>query len=160
MKFGASTKNHVRRHRQRRDSAFAVPAFGIKRDAIPGFVRDTWFRAEKIGDRGRCQNSAEEHAVTFVKVVSAADYTAWVAVKTRTAARAVVASRCRTLWRGIETVEKKFAAASPYASKWQGAGPIKALGLDFARGAGRWASRKRVRFLLNGLTVPCRRGRP
>ena len=30
--------------------AFAVPAFGIKQDAIPGFVRDTWFRAEKAGD--------------------------------------------------------------------------------------------------------------
>ncbi len=30
--------------------AFAVPQFGIKQDAIPGFVRDTWFRAEKTGD--------------------------------------------------------------------------------------------------------------
>jgi len=29
--------------------AFMVPAFGIKQDAIPGFVRDTWFRAEKVG---------------------------------------------------------------------------------------------------------------
>jgi cytochrome c oxidase subunit 2 len=28
--------------------AFMVPAFGIKQDAIPGFVRDTWFRAEKV----------------------------------------------------------------------------------------------------------------
>ena len=36
--------------------AFAVPAFGIKQDAIPGFVRDTWFRAEKVGDYyGQCQ---------------------------------------------------------------------------------------------------------
>ena len=30
--------------------AFMVPSFGIKQDAIPGFVRDTWFRAEKTGD--------------------------------------------------------------------------------------------------------------
>ena len=30
--------------------SFMVPAFGIKQDAIPGFVRDTWFRAEKEGD--------------------------------------------------------------------------------------------------------------
>ena len=29
--------------------AFAVPSFGIKQDAIPGFVRDTWFRAEEDG---------------------------------------------------------------------------------------------------------------
>jgi cytochrome c oxidase subunit II len=65
--------------------AFAVPAFGIKQDAIPGFVRDTWFRAEKIGDyHGQCQElCGKEHAYMpiHVKVVSQADYTAWVAGK-------------------------------------------------------------------------------
>ena len=36
--------------------AFAIPSFGIKQDAIPGFVRDTWFRAEQTGDfHGQCQ---------------------------------------------------------------------------------------------------------
>jgi len=63
--------------------AFAVPAFGIKQDAVPGFVRDTWFRAEKIGDYyGQCQElCGKEHAYMpiHVKVVSAEDYTAWVA---------------------------------------------------------------------------------
>ena len=35
--------------------AWMVPAFGVKQDAIPGFVRDTWFRAEKTGDfYGQC----------------------------------------------------------------------------------------------------------
>ncbi|RZJ25321.1 MAG: cytochrome c oxidase subunit II, partial [Haliea sp.] len=35
--------------------AWGVPAFGVKQDAIPGFVRDTWFRSEKIGDfYGNC----------------------------------------------------------------------------------------------------------
>ena len=35
--------------------AWAVPAFAVKQDAIPGFVRDAWFRAEKIGDYyGQC----------------------------------------------------------------------------------------------------------
>jgi cytochrome c oxidase subunit 2 len=29
--------------------AWTIPAFGVKQDAIPGFVRDTWFRAETIG---------------------------------------------------------------------------------------------------------------
>ena len=33
--------------------AWWVPAFGVKQDAIPGFVRDTWFRAEKTGDLPR-----------------------------------------------------------------------------------------------------------
>ena len=62
--------------------AFMVPAFGIKQDAIPGFVRDTWFRAEKIGDYyGQCAElCGKEHAYMpiHVKVVSAQDYSAWV----------------------------------------------------------------------------------
>ncbi len=62
--------------------AFAVPQFGIKQDAVPGFVRDTWFRAEKIGTyRGQCQElCGAEHAFMpiVVNVVSADDYTKWV----------------------------------------------------------------------------------
>jgi cytochrome c oxidase subunit II len=62
--------------------AFAVPAFGIKQDAIPGFVRDTWFKAEKTGDfYGQCQElCGKEHAYMpiHVKVLSEADYSAWV----------------------------------------------------------------------------------
>jgi cytochrome c oxidase subunit 2 len=65
--------------------AFAVPAFGIKQDAIPGFVRDTWFRAERVGDfYGQCQElCGKEHAYMpiHVKVLSAEDYSAWVALK-------------------------------------------------------------------------------
>ena len=39
--------------------AWCVPAFGVKQDAIPGFVRDTWFRAEKAGDYcGQCSSCA------------------------------------------------------------------------------------------------------
>ncbi len=62
--------------------AWMVPAFGVKQDAIPGFVRDTWFRAEKTGDfYGQCAElCGKEHAYMpiHVKVLSAADYTAWV----------------------------------------------------------------------------------
>ncbi len=62
--------------------AFAVPSFGIKQDAIPGFVRDTWFRAERVGDfHGQCQElCGKEHAYMpiHVKVLSQEDYTAWV----------------------------------------------------------------------------------
>jgi cytochrome c oxidase subunit 2 len=62
--------------------AFAVPQFGIKQDAIPGFVRDTWFRAQKIGTyRGQCQElCGAEHAYMpiVVNVVSAEDYSKWV----------------------------------------------------------------------------------
>jgi cytochrome c oxidase subunit 2 len=62
--------------------AWAVPSFGVKQDAIPGFVRDTWFKAEKIGVyRGQCSElCGKEHAFMpiVVNVVSAADYTKWV----------------------------------------------------------------------------------
>ncbi|MEA3123423.1 MAG: cytochrome c oxidase subunit [Caballeronia sp.] len=59
-----------------------VPAFGVKQDAIPGFVRDTWFKAEKTGTfRGFCTElCGKEHAYmpVVVEVLSAEDYTAWV----------------------------------------------------------------------------------
>src|SRR3546814_4935923 len=37
--------------------SWMVPEFGVKQDAIPGFLRDTWFRAEKTGTyRGQCRS--------------------------------------------------------------------------------------------------------
>jgi cytochrome c oxidase subunit 2 len=63
--------------------AWGIPAFGVKQDAIPGFVRDTWFRAEKVGVyRGQCYElCGKDHAFMpiVVNVVSDADYTKWVA---------------------------------------------------------------------------------
>ncbi len=62
--------------------AWMVPAFGVKQDAIPGFVRDTWFRAEKEGTyRGACAElCGKNHAFMpiVVEVKSAEDYKAWV----------------------------------------------------------------------------------
>jgi len=62
--------------------SWTIPAFAVKQDAIPGFVRDTWFRAEQVGTyRGNCvELCGKEHAFMpiVVKVVSSADYTAWV----------------------------------------------------------------------------------
>jgi cytochrome c oxidase subunit 2 len=62
--------------------AWGVPAFAVKQDAIPGFVRDTWFRAEQIGVyRGNCYElCGKEHAFMpiVVRVVSQADYLRWV----------------------------------------------------------------------------------
>jgi len=62
--------------------AWMVPAFGVKQDAIPGFVRDTWFKAEQEGDfYGQCAElCGKEHAYMpiHVKVLSQQAYTAWV----------------------------------------------------------------------------------
>ena len=58
-----------------------VPAFGVKQDAIPGFVRDTWFRAEKEGVyRGQCAElCGKEHGFmpVVVEVKSKDDYAKW-----------------------------------------------------------------------------------
>ncbi|HYY60733.1 MAG TPA: cytochrome c oxidase subunit II [Burkholderiales bacterium] len=63
--------------------AWWVPAFGAKQDAIPGFIRDTWFRADKTGIfRGQCAElCGKEHGFMpiVVRVVSQEDYTKWVA---------------------------------------------------------------------------------
>ncbi len=62
--------------------AWGVPAFGAKQDAIPGFIRDIHFKAEKIGTfRGQCvELCGKEHGFMpiVVRVVSAEDYTKWV----------------------------------------------------------------------------------
>src|ERR671931_366131 len=70
--------------------AWWVPAFGAKQDAIPGFIRDTWFRADKTGIfRGQCAElCGKEHGFMpiVVRVVSQEDYTKWVAQQKQAAA--------------------------------------------------------------------------
>ena len=114
--------------------AFMVPAFGIKQDAIPGFVRDTWFRAEKIGDYyGQCAElCGKEHAYMpiHVKVVSAEDYTAWVAEQKKLAAAKLDdPSKVWALGDLVQRGEKVYAAncAACHQANGKGAGPIKPL---------------------------------
>ena len=70
--------------------AWWVPALGAKQDAIPGFIRDSWFKADKIGTyRGQCvELCGKDHGFMpiVVEVVSEEDYAAWVAKKKGTAA--------------------------------------------------------------------------
>ncbi len=62
--------------------AWTVPAFGVRQDTDPGFVRDTWFKAEKEGIfRGRCAElCGKDNAIMpiVVEVLSADRYSAWV----------------------------------------------------------------------------------
>ena len=135
--------------------AFAVPAFGIKQDAVPGFVRDTWFRAEKIGDYyGQCQElCGKEHAYMpiHVKVVSAADYSAWVGGKAKeAAAKADDPAKVWTLVDLKARGEKVYAAncAACHQATGKGAGPIKALdGSAIVLDADH---KKQIAILLNG----------
>ncbi len=114
--------------------AFAVPAFGIKQDAIPGFVRDTWFRAEKTGDfYGQCQElCGKEHAYMpiHVKVVTAEQYSEWAKGKLKEAA--AKADDPSKVWTGPDLIargEKVYAAncAACHQASGKGAGPIKPL---------------------------------
>ena len=135
--------------------AFMVPAFGIKQDAIPGFVRDTWFRAEKTGDfYGQCAElCGKEHAYMpiHVKVLSAQDYTAWVEGEMKKmAAKADDPSKVWTLEDITKRGEKVYAAncVACHQATGKGAGPIKpldgsAIVLDADKS-------KQIAILLNG----------
>ena len=61
--------------------AWALPAFGVKRDAVPGRINETWFRSEKVGTYyGQCSELCGiKHAFMpiTVKVVTEEDYQEW-----------------------------------------------------------------------------------
>ena len=135
--------------------AWMVPSLGVKQDAIPGFVRDTWFRAEKTGDYyGQCAElCGKEHAYMpiHVKVLSQADYAAWVDGKKK--AMAALADDPAKVWQLDALVargEKVYAAncAACHQASGKGAGPIKpvdgsAVVLDADKG-------KQIAVLLSG----------
>jgi cytochrome c oxidase subunit II len=134
--------------------AWMVPSLGVKQDAIPGFVRDTWFRAEKTGDfYGQCAElCGKEHAYMpiHVKVVSGPDYAKWVDEKKK--AMAALADDPTKQWKLEELVargEKVYNAncAACHRPDGKGAGPIKALdGSDIVLND----AAKQIQILLNG----------
>jgi len=114
--------------------AFSVPSFGIKQDAIPGFVRDTWFKAERTGDfYGQCQElCGKEHAYMpiHVKVLSAEDYSAW--AKEEQKKMAALQDDPSKVWEKDELLkrgEKVYAAncVACHQANGKGGGPIKPL---------------------------------
>jgi cytochrome c oxidase subunit 2 len=137
--------------------AFMVPAFGIKQDAIPGFVRDTWFRAEKTGDfYGQCAElCGKEHAYMpiHVKVLSAQDYSAWVgAEQKKMAAKADDPTKVWTLEdllaRGEKVYNAPGACVSCHQASGKGGGTVKPL--DGAAVVLDADKTKQIQVLLNG----------
>jgi cytochrome c oxidase subunit 2 len=61
--------------------AWALPSFGVKRDAVPGRINETWFKAEKVGTYyGQCSELCGiKHAFMpiTVRVVSDKEYQEW-----------------------------------------------------------------------------------
>lgn len=74
--------------------AWSVQALGVKQDAIPGFIRDTWFRAEKTGIyRGVCSElCGKEHAFMpiVVEAMEPEKYSQWVAAQQKKSEEAVI----------------------------------------------------------------------
>ena len=114
--------------------SWGVPAFGVKQDAVPGFVRDTWFKAEKVGNYyGQCvELCGKEHAFMpiHVRVLSAEDYTAWVNGKLKEiAAKADDPNKVWEMSPLMARGEKVYAAncAVCHRPDGKGAGPVKPL---------------------------------
>ncbi|HMA08607.1 MAG TPA: cytochrome c oxidase subunit II, partial [Ramlibacter sp.] len=139
--------------------SWGVPAFGVKQDAIPGFVRDTWFRSEKVGDfYGQCYElCGKEHAYMpiHVKVLSASDYSAWVGGEMKKiAARQDDPNKVWQLAELEKRGEKVYAAncAACHQANGKGAGPIKPLdGSPVVLDADK---KKQIEVVLNGRTTP------
>ncbi|MDZ7813157.1 MAG: cytochrome c oxidase subunit II [Ideonella sp.] len=135
--------------------AWMVPAFAVKQDAIPGFVRDTWFKAQKTGDfYGQCAElCGKEHAYMpiHVKVLSAEDYSKWVdAEKKKMAAKADDPNKVWTQEALMARGEKVYAAncAVCHKADGKGSGPIKAL--DASANVLDADKTKQLAVLLNG----------
>jgi len=95
--------------------AWGIPAFAVKQDAIPGFVRDAWFRAEKVGTyRGNCYElCGKEHAFMpiVVNVVTEDEYKKWVETKKKElAAAADDPNKTWTVDELVKRGEKVYAA--------------------------------------------------
>ncbi len=135
--------------------AFAVPSLGVKQDAIPGFVRDTWFRAEKVGTYyGQCAElCGKEHAYMpiQVKVVSQADYTQWVDGKKKE--MAALADDPAKVWELTELAargEKVYAANCQVCHQANGKGGGAVKPLDGAAVVLNADKTKQIAVLLNG----------
>jgi cytochrome c oxidase subunit 2 len=81
--------------------AWWVPAFGMKKDAIPGFVNELWFRADQTGTfRGQCAElCGRDHAFmpVVVEVKTQAEFDSWLAEKKSGATAAAAPASAPTI---------------------------------------------------------------
>lgn len=109
--------------------AWWVPAFGVKQDAVPGFIRDAWFTVEKPGTyRGQCAElCGKDHGYMpiVVEAKTPEDYAKWVADrKARMAATAIAddPSKVYTLADLSSKGEKVYASHCAACHQASGAG--------------------------------------
>ncbi len=107
--------------------AFAVPAFGVITDAIPGRVNHTWFKIEKPGVYyGQCRElCGVDHAFMPIEVhaVSQAEFDAWVVSKGGTPVGAAPAPAAAPAADAAATPAAATAPAAPAAAAPAAAAP-------------------------------------
>jgi len=113
-----------------------VPSFGAKQDAIPGFLRDLWFRPEKTGVfRSQCvELCGKEHGFMpiVVEVLSQEDYTKWVAqLKEKSAKSAAADTKALSTQELVQRGEKIYqnTCVACHGAKGEGSPAIKAPAL-------------------------------
>ncbi len=107
--------------------AWSVQAFGIKQDAIPGFIKDAWFKADKPGTfRGQCSElCGKDHGFMpiVVEVKTQEDYDKWLAEqKAKTAAVTLDPNKTYTLDELKTQGEKVYTAHCAACHQPTGAG--------------------------------------
>jgi cytochrome c oxidase subunit 2 len=99
--------------------AFALPAFGLKTDAIPGRLNETWFKAERTGVfYGQCSElCGVDHAnmPIEIKVVTQAEFDAWVKSKTAPPAPAAAPAEAAATPASAPAAPASAPAAAPAA---------------------------------------------
>ncbi len=104
-----------------------VPAFGVKKDAIPGFINETWTRVDEPGIyRGQCTElCGRDHGFmpVVVKAVPQAEYDAWVQDQLAAAElERQLTEKEWTLEELIERGERVYATACAACHQANGAG--------------------------------------
>ncbi len=118
--------------------AWWVPALAVKRDAIPGFINESWFMAEKEGTyRGQCAElCGKDHGFMpiVVEVKSEADYQKWAsakatAIKTAAASAEASAGKVYTKDELMKHGEEVYNAncAACHLPNGMGTGPFPAI---------------------------------
>ena len=141
-----------------------VPQFGVKRDAVPGFLRETWVKIEQPGIyRGQCAElCGKDHGFmpVVVEALPEPEYLAWVEhKKTELAALADASdktwSRAELIARGQEVYEKQCAAC--HQANGQGLPPAfpalagsKVVNTPLLSSAGQLVKDSHVDRVLNG----------
>jgi cytochrome c oxidase subunit 2 len=135
--------------------AFYIQSFGINQAAIPGFVRDAWFKSDKVGDfYGQCsQLCGKEHSFMpiHIKVLSQEDYSKWAEAEGKKAlAKADDPAKVWAMEDIMARGEKVYAqnCAACHQANGKGGGAIKAV--DGAAVVNDPDKTKQIMVLLNG----------